>query len=225
MHSRTTPPFDADAPLVCDPRWRVHDLLRLSRLPADAHAPDWLHDAFRRAPFAVVRREPASRGFVAVGLRGTTRAQRFGMCVAVADIEATFLPENLVGNEPLDGRGALPAFIALALLRDTRSALHDFAWGPTGSTGFELAARAETVNPSSDLDLLIRTPERCDAATIRALADALTHASSRAQTRIDAQLETPAGGVALAELAAGKPRVLVRATYGPRLVDDPWQPA
>jgi len=39
---------------------------------------------------------------------------------------------------------------------------------------------------------------------------------------VDCQLETPAGGVHLHELAAGSP-VLVRTDAGPRLVVDPWQ--
>ncbi|HEY1608275.1 MAG TPA: malonate decarboxylase holo-ACP synthase [Paraburkholderia sp.] len=219
-------PFDSQAPLSCDPRWRAHDLLRVSGAPEpfDEDAPDWLHDAWARTPFVVVRRALSASGFVAVGVRGASRAQRFGTWVNVASIEATFAPEDLVVNEPRDGRGALPAFVALTWLRARRSALDDFVWGPTGSAGFELATRSPAANESSDLDLLIRIPDRCDAATIRALAETLSHASSRAGTRIDAQLETPAGGVALAELAAGRPRVLARAADGARLVADPWQP-
>ena len=215
--SAAVPPMHA-----CERPYAPHDLLRIARLPDDASAPAWLPDAFARAPFAVVRRAPAPPGFVAVGLRGTTRAQRFGTRIAVTDIEAAFSPEALAANEPLAGRGALPAFAALALLRETRGALQAFRWGPTGSAGFELATRVATVSAASDLDLLISTPDRIDATTLLALADALGRASSRAQTRIDAQLETPSGGVALAELRAGKPRVLARASDGARLVADPW---
>jgi phosphoribosyl-dephospho-CoA transferase len=40
--------------------------------------------------------------------------------------------------------------------------------------------------------------------------------------RIDAQLETPGGGVALNEWAEGKPRVMVRSASGPSLIHDPW---
>jgi len=229
MYAYAAPPFDADAVANAsgprDSRWRAHDLLRIARLPLDGNAPDWVRDAFARAPFAVVRRAQSASGFIAVGVRGATRAQRFGTWVAVDDIDAALSPEDLVANEPRDGRHALPAFLALALLRDSRSVLHDFAWGPTGSAGFELATRLAVVNESSDLDLLIRIPYRLDAATARALADLLMAASTHAQTRVDAQLETPAGGVALAELAAGKPRVLVRATDGARLIADPWRPA
>jgi len=226
MHARAAPSLEAHASRADEPRWRAHDLLRIARptarLTSGADAPDWLRAAFARTPFVVVRRAPAPSGFVAVGVRGATRAQRFGTWVPVADIDAAYSPEDLVASEPTGERRTLPAFVALALLRDARSALQDFAWGPTGSAGFELAAHTATVSTSSDLDLLIRTPERCDAPAIRALVDVLANASTHAQTRIDAQLDTPAGGVALAELAAGKPRVLARAVDGARVVTDPW---
>lgn len=229
MVACAVPPFDATAVngarQSCDRRWRAHDLLRIARAPVADDVPDWLPDAFARAPFAVVRRAPSAGGFVPVGLRGVTRAQRFGTWVAVEDIDAAISPEHLVASEPPGERGSLPAFIALAHLRDTRSALSGFAWGPTGSVGFELATRYPTVNESSDLDVLIRMPRRCNAATIDQLSETIAHAASLAGTRIDVQLDTPAGGVALAELATGKPRVLARADDGARLVADPWQPA
>ena len=40
--------------------------------------------------------------------------------------------------------------------------------------------------------------------------------------RVDLQLETPLGGVALGEWAGGAARVLVKTAEGPRLVSDPW---
>ncbi|PLZ02123.1 malonate decarboxylase holo-ACP synthase [Burkholderia sp. WAC0059] len=214
-----------DTPAIVNARWRAHDLLRARRLPAvDGEAPAWLRDAFARAPFAVVRRARAAPGRVAVGLRGTTRAERLAAWLDADDVEAAYSPEDLVALAPLADRAALPAFAALAALRDApASPLHAFAWGPTGSAGFELAARTPAVQASSDLDLLIRMPRRCDPDTARALLDALDRAARTAHVRIDAQLETPAGGVALAELAADKPRVLVRGADGPYLSADPWR--
>jgi phosphoribosyl-dephospho-CoA transferase len=121
----------------------------------------------------------------------------------------------------------LPAFVALAALQRAfaGSELNAFTWGPTGSAGFELATQTPTISTASDLDILIRLPDRCDQATIAAFSDLLADVARRAGTRIDAQLETPAGGVALAELVAGKSRVLARASDGARLIADPWQPS
>ncbi|CAM2168698.1 Phosphoribosyl-dephospho-CoA transferase [Paraburkholderia sacchari] len=226
MRACAAPPFAPDAPRTDDARWRPHDLLRLARLTPVQDEPAWVREAFARAPFAVVRRAQAASGFVAAGLRGGSRAERFGTWVNVKDIESTASPESLLAIEPSSARIALAAFAALALLRETPGPLRDFVWGPTGSAGFELATQVPTLTESSDLDLLIRMPQRSDITTIEALATTLARAAQHACTRVDAQLETPAGGVALAELvqwSSGKTRVLARASDGARLVADPWQ--
>jgi len=201
---------------------RAHDLLRVTRLVHADDEPDWVRDTFALTPWVVVRRAVATRGLVAVGMRGKVRAQRFATWVNIKDIESIREPETLRQSAPSHDRLALPAFAALAALRATSSPLDDYVWGPTGSAGFELATGVHTVSGSSDLDLLIRMPEPPGAATLRALADTLAQAAVRAGTRVDAQLETPAGGVALSELAAGVPRVLARADDGPRLIENPW---
>ncbi|WP_322013837.1 malonate decarboxylase holo-ACP synthase [Paraburkholderia sp. J12] len=231
MRVCATPPFSAEAIDPADTsraesaRWRAHDLLRVLRLPRTHEEPEWVRAAFARAPWAVVRRARGADGFVAVGVRGAERDQRFGTWLHHQDIESFCSPEELIHRQPQAGRSTLPPFVALALLRDMPSALRDVTWGPTGSTGFELATGLPTLSATSDLDLLIRLPERCEPALIHALANTLAHAATRANTRVDAQVETPAGGVALAELAAEKPRVLVRANDGPRFLADPWQPS
>jgi phosphoribosyl-dephospho-CoA transferase len=225
MRVCAAPPFAVDAPRVRETRWRAHDLLRLARLAPVDDEPSWVREAFARAPFAVVRRAEAAAGFVAAGVRGVTRAERFGTWINVQDVESSISPESLVDVEPLAGRASFAAFVALAALRANADVLSAFAWGPTGSAGFELATGVPTISESSDLDLLIRMPKRSAAATFKALFEALTQAAQHAGTRVDAQIETPSGGVALAELAAGKPRVLLRASDGARLVADPWQPS
>ncbi|RQH08873.1 malonate decarboxylase holo-ACP synthase [Paraburkholderia dinghuensis] len=222
MRECATPPFAADAPRVDDARWRAHDLLRVTRRARADNEPDWVREALVRAPWAVVRRAQAADGFVAVGIRGATRAQRFGTWLHHQDVETICSPEDLLSTSPSDDRAALPAFAALTVLRASPSALDEYTWGPTGSAGFELATGAPTVSASSDLDLLIRMPERPASAAIDALADLLARAAERTGTRVDVQIETPAGGVAFVELAARKPLVLARASDGPRLVEDAW---
>ncbi|MFC0396945.1 malonate decarboxylase holo-ACP synthase [Paraburkholderia rhizosphaerae] len=226
------PPFELSAALDAgggqherDACWRAHDVVRLRRLTVLDGEPVWVRDAFLSAPFAVVRRAQAASGFVAVGMRGSNRAQRYGTWVEDAGIEFSVAPEALVAREPLPGREQLPVFAALAALRRASGCIAQFVWGPAGSVGFELATGTPTATGSSDLDLLIRTPDRLNhTAAARLLAELLAYAQ-RAGVRVDAQLETPAGGVALAELAAGKPHVMARADAGPSLVADPWAAA
>jgi phosphoribosyl-dephospho-CoA transferase len=215
------PPWSAKAPVASDTRWRAHDLLKLRRLPELPGEPAWVRSAFARAPFAVVRRAEAAAGFVAIGLRGVQRNERYGAWAESSDIETVIAPEDLAGMQPAVDRAPYPVYKILHAVHQTRC-LSAFTWGPTGSAGFELATGLPTVTSSSDLDLLIRTPTPLSIDTARALLDELSAHAARAGTRIDAQMETPAGGVALAEFASGKVRVLARGAQGPRLVADPW---
>jgi phosphoribosyl-dephospho-CoA transferase len=203
--------------------WQAHDLLRLRRLPSFDGEPDWVRAAFARSPFAVVRRALAAPGLVAVGMRGSGRAERYGTWAKAADIEATIRPEELAAGAPADAtRRALPAFALLAALCRDMQLLCEFSWGPTGSAGFELATGTPTVTATSDLDLLIRAPEKLSREAATQMSNELETHAQRAGIRIDVQLETPAGGIALAEWAAGKTRVMARHVQGPRLLADPW---
>ncbi|PRY06476.1 malonate decarboxylase holo-ACP synthase [Paraburkholderia sp. BL25I1N1] len=223
MQICAAPPFAIEHALSCDVRWRPHDLLRLQRLEAFDDEPSWVREAFGRAPYAVVRRALAANGFVAIGMRGIGRSERYGTWASSADVVSAVSPEAL-SRPPLTGRDALPAFAALAALQnDATGPLNAFVWGPTGSAGFELATHVPTVTASSDLDLLIRTHDKPLTSDIAGeLLHYLQALAQRIGVRVDAQLDTPAGGVALAEWAAGKPRVLARHARGPQLVADPW---
>ena len=197
---------------------RPHDLLRLSasaadRLPADA--PPWAHGALRLVPWVVVRRAAAPAGFVAVGIRGADRSQRYAWMVGPGDIQTTLLPEGLTEVPPLAGRD-VPAILALtearALLSEAR-----FAWGPTGSVGFELATGIPTATTDSDLDLLVRV-DVLSAAALARLATLFQHLAPLG-ARVDCQVDTRAGAIALAELVSESSEVLVRTPSGPRLLE------
>ena len=79
-----------------------------------------------------------------------------------------------------------------------------------------------TVTATSDLDLLIRTPRTLSRERATQMLTELELHAQHAGIRVDVQLETPAGGIALAEWAAGKPRVMARHAQGPQLIADPW---
>ncbi|HEX7907169.1 MAG TPA: malonate decarboxylase holo-ACP synthase [Paraburkholderia sp.] len=224
MQVCAAPPFAIDHALSHDARWRPHDLLHLRSLAVFDNEPAWVRDAFERAPYAVVRRALAAEGFIAIGVRGAGRSQRYAAWACSAEVMTAVSPEALTSCRPLDARSALPAFAALEALRDDMTgAMNPFVWGPTGSTGFELATQQPTVTESSDLDLLIRTLEAPLARNHASeLLDYLQALAQRVGIRVDAQLETPSGGVALAEWAAGKPRVMARHARGPHLTADPW---
>jgi phosphoribosyl-dephospho-CoA transferase len=192
---------------------RPHDLLRLSdraaqSLPIDA--PVWTRDALRAAPWVVVRRSPARDGFIPVGIRGTTRAQRHPWWVTPDQIRHTVTPEDLSVVDPPASRD-LPAMRTLAAVRATLRDT-DIDWGPTGSVGFELATGIPAATPESDLDLVLRAP--ADPALLAALHHRLTSLD----TRVDCLVETCSGAIALAELVSDNGEILMRTTAGPRLM-------
>ena len=198
---------------------RSHDLVRISgpdALPADA--PGWAVDRVATVPWVVVRTARAPSGAVAVGVRGRPRRERFGCVVDRAAVLETLQPHQL-----LDRTGALepraPTTGALAGAGEVFDHLLPGAtWGPTGAVGYELATGVPTVHPASDLDLLLQPPGVLD----RDAAVVLVGALSELGCRVDAQVRTPAGLVALAELATDDTPVLARTPDGPVLVPDPW---
>ncbi|WP_327001100.1 hypothetical protein OHA72_39045 [Dactylosporangium sp. NBC_01737] len=90
---------------------------------------------------------------------------------------------------------------------------HD--WGPVGGVGFELATGRPTTTPASDLDVVVR----CEALPGTGWAAALLDAFPVLPARVDCLVETTAGAVALAELATGADRVILRTAGGACLVD------
>ncbi|WP_161865896.1 malonate decarboxylase holo-ACP synthase [Pseudomonas yangonensis] len=203
------------------PTPRPHDLLwglRPEHLPQEA--PAWAHAALGGHVPVVVRRAPAEPGWVAVGIRGAAREQRHAAWMRLSDISRLVSPQAVAraGRWRNHAQSHWPALRALSQLAPRLDAL-DLAWGVTGSLGFELASGIAAAHADSDLDLLLRAPEPVSRAEARALCMLLDEAPGR----IDLQLETPHGSVALREWASAAPRVLLKTQNGPLLVSDPWQ--
>jgi phosphoribosyl-dephospho-CoA transferase len=196
---------------------RPHDLLRLSdtavdSLPADA--PSWARLALTATPWVVVRRAAAPDGLVSVGIRGSGRSQRNAWSVAPQDVCRLVAPEDLTDVDPTTGNEVA----AIGALRSVRTSLAEaeVPWGPTGSVGFELTTGSPTASPDSDLDLLVRTPHLTSAVLSRLTV--LHDHFDRLDVRVDCQVETRTGAIALPELLSTSREVLVKTPLGPRLV-------
>ncbi|WP_079228034.1 malonate decarboxylase holo-ACP synthase [Pseudomonas putida] len=191
-----------------------HDLLwgmPLADLPADA--PAWAVQVLVAGQPVVVRRAECADGWVAVGVRGQGREQRLGALMRLRDVQRQLRPEALrwAGESPW------PAMQALASVTPVLDAC-GLAWGPTGGVAYQLATGCMVVHGASDLDLLVRTPQFMTRAKAKELLDIL----DCGPCRIDMQLETPAGALALREWAGVARRVLLKSAHGARLVADPW---
>lgn len=194
---------------------RPHDLLwgmTPAQLPADA--PDWARQVLAAGQPVVMRRALVAADQVAVGVRGASRDQRFATVMRASRVLRCVHPEQLI-TQPFVVE--LPAFRALAVLTPVFEDL-ERPWGITGSVGFQLATGIAVVSAGSDLDLLLRTPSELPRHEARELQQLLDDSPCR----VDLQLETPAGAVALREWAGGSARVLLKCATGARLVDNPW---
>ncbi len=204
----------------------AHDLLRLRQpiaLTAAKPVPSWVEAVLARTPWVVVRRGRVGDGWLPIGVRGAARSQRFAALGALADVRERLTPEDVaVSCRAIDPAriGAIPALPALARVAPLLERLGR-RWGPCGSVGFELATGMTSATPSSDLDLVLRQEDPLGHDEAVALHEILIDRAAPA--RIDVLLETPWGGVALADLAARPERVLVRSVDGPRLLNDPWR--
>ena len=196
-----------------------HDLLwGLTPDALPAQAPTWAQQVAEVGLPVVVRRATPEAGRIPVGLRGTTRAERLAAWLEPAAVVQQREPENL---RIAEGCRDLPVFDTLARVQTLLDNL-GLPWGPTGAAGYELASGWPALHAGSDLDLLIRCAAPLPREQARALLASL---QAQALCSLDILLETPLGGVALADWAGGAPRVLLKTAAGPQLVGDPWPEA
>ena len=198
---------------------RPHDVLwGLTPDALPAEPPAWAVAIAQAGLPVVVRRAAPESDRIPVGLRGTSRAERLAAWLEPAAVRRQLSPEDLkISSDCRD----LPVFSTLAFIEPLLDDL-GLPWGPTGAAGYELASGWPALHAGSDLDLLIRCATPLSRDQARALLAAL---QAQALCRLDILLETPLGGVALADWAGSAPRVLLKTAGGPRLVRDPWPEA
>jgi phosphoribosyl-dephospho-CoA transferase len=196
--------------------FRPHDLLRVDgtrdALVLEEHS-EIAFALLRATPFVVVRRAPERVDWVAVGIRGRERTQRFGAWINISGVLERWTPEQA---RDFPRRRSLPAFEALAMLEERWP--HALTWGPGGSVGFELVSGVEVVTPESDLDVVLRL----ECPLEREVARELLEETRGLPSRLDAQIQTPEGVVLLEEYALAERPILMRTMHGVLLCDDPW---
>nr|WP_273829831.1 malonate decarboxylase holo-ACP synthase [Pseudomonas sp. SHLB2] len=198
---------------------RPHDLLwGLTPDALPARAPSWACQVAQAGLPVVVRRATPEPSRIPVGLRGVTRAERLGTWLEPGAVLERYSPEHLRISA---GCRDLPVFDTLARVQ-TRLDDIGLPWGPTGAAGYELASGWPALHAGSDLDLLIRCATPLPREQARALLASL---QTQALCRLDILLETPLGGVALADWAGDASCVLLKTAAGPQLASDPWPEA
>jgi phosphoribosyl-dephospho-CoA transferase len=200
----------------------VHDLLQIDPpwlIPGGLCEPSWVQETLIACPWVVVRRAQVSPGQIAAGVRGNARNERWGGFCEASSVRKIVSPEELL----LFGHASnfIPRTPVLRALREMCERWADLKspWGPTGSVGFELATGRPVTTETSDLDLLIRAPQRVALEEARVLFNC----TRGLETKVDVRVETPTCGFSLQEyVAAANAQILLRQFDGVRLGDDPW---
>jgi len=203
----------------------AHDLIRIKHaedLVSDLPLPDWALLSLQRAPYVVVRRATHPDGYIGVGIRGTQRGQRAAAWLDLAEIEyviqprALNCPENWFLNYQEDPIHPISSLKQIAPILTNKG----FDWGPTGSTGFELATGVITITDYSDLDIVMNVNIPFSPGKAAMLLEELEAASI---SKLDIQLNTPLGGVSLRDYARSA-KVLLKTATGPLLTSpaDIW---
>ena len=199
---------------------RVHDLLWISKDTElfSLGQPAWVRDVLTRSSVVVVRRADAPPGFIAVGIRGSSRGQRHAAFLRKADVLAYRTPESLAAEQVWHEASAalpLPLLGALKMVGEFSRRNH-LVWGPIGSVGYQLATGMPAASVASDLDLIIRCDELLSHTCLQAL-----HAIQAGPVRLDVILEGPRGAVALEEYLQDRP-ALIKTVRGPRIAAFTW---
>ena len=194
---------------------QAHDLLWGMTLDLlDADAPAWVKTVIAQGQPVVVRRAITDAKQVAIGIRGAARHERYAASMPIAAITQQLKPEQL--SDVLE---RFPQLMdELQKIQELLNQAH-WTWGYTGSVGFELATGINSVSANSDIDLLIRTAEFLSKNDAQQLLQSLEHSG----LKLDVQLQTPNGGVALKEWASTTGKVLLKRNHGAILVNNPWQ--
>lgn len=203
--------------------WQAHDLLWLDRAllvaKDDAQGlPHWVTEG--SGPVVVRREKMLTPALVAVGVRGGNKRQRCAAYASAASVQSSVTPYEITRAQAWlvhPDRFKAPVLQALESVAQVLDG-HDLQWGITGSLGYELATGEKQIHADSDLDLVIKSPEPFK----RSFARGLWRELGALPCRLDIQIETMAGAIALLEWAGNSQSVLLKSETGPFLVTDPW---
>jgi len=203
---------------------RIHYLFEIDVqrfLEGNPPAPAWVAESLKAAPFVVVRRGPAARNQVPVGVRGAERHQRWGGSCDPRWVRRIVTPAALLNALSRLRVDSIPAMRSLAILANHESwKTLAHIWGPGGSVGFELATGHPTAKPASDLDVVLYVDGYLSVED----AEVLHATTKNLPAAVDVRVEAPLCGFSLSEYASRAPPMLLRTNSGVVLGKNPWHP-
>lgn len=198
--------------------YQPHDLLWVKDIVIDQEKPNWYANHIITRP--VVVRRAKHNSFIPVGVRGSQKTQRLACWVNSPDIIQSMSAIE-VAKQQLWLRQypqhPLQQFKALQKIESLFSQL-DLSWGLCGSLGFELATGLMVANENSDLDLIVYIADKPQSKKLVLLWQRL----QKLPFKVDLQIETPIGAMALYEWMHKPEKIMVKTNLGPILCTNPW---
>ncbi|WP_121974567.1 malonate decarboxylase holo-ACP synthase [Acinetobacter stercoris] len=199
--------------MVMNTCYQAHDLLwGMTDDWLESAAPDWIKDVLSQNQPVVVRRAQPPPDMVAVGVRGKHRHQRYATQMPKSMVSRQLKPENLIHLDAAKYPHIEEQFLHV------HRVLIDYIWGYTGSFAYELATGMNVLTENSDIDLIIRVDTYLEKDLAKFLFDQLRVSG----LKLDIQLQTPQGGVALKEWMQTTDQVLLKRNDTALLVVNPW---
>lgn len=199
----------------------AHDLLWVDKITLEGNeSPNWYASHNQSLP--VVVRRASRQTLIPVGVRGKTRSERLAAWACKSSVIKSVTPRELVQSEHARAYWQSSELLSFQTLTDVDAICHAYGieWGVTGSLGYELATGMPCAHQDSDIDMTIYLSEPVPMRTLTAL----NHQLDALPSKIDTQIETPLGAIALREwvLGLGESNVLIKTDDGPLLTDNPW---
>lgn len=203
---------------------KPHDIIKvkdIGKIIESVSENNWVEEALKKAPFVVVRRGEFINGDIPIGIRGKTRAERYGTYLKRENILEVIVPEDISEKKLWLTNNQIKKSEIFNALEITDKVIKekDLKWGPTGSTAFELVSGVETINKNSDLDILIKVPNFLSVNEAKTINEKL----QKVPCKIDVQLQVPSGIISLVEYARGDNPIILRTNEGYSLVKNLWE--
>lgn len=199
----------------------AHDLLWVDEITLEGNdSPSWY--ARHNNSLPVVVRRANRHTLIPVGVRGRTRSERLAAWVCKSSVVRSVTPRQLAQSKHSRAYWQASELVSFQTLTDVDEICqtHGIEWGVTGSLGYELATGMECAHQDSDIDITVYLPEPLPMQML----ESLNHQLDDLPCRVDTQIETPSGAVALREWVTrrGESKVLIKTDTGPQLTGNPW---
>lgn len=182
--------------------------------------PQWALERWQQSPYHVIRRAIVRNNEIPIGIRGTSRGERFGCYIPIDWIEEIIRPQDLIVNQAWHHWARADQFPEMFTTIETMAdILTDIEWGIGGSLGYELTTGQATITDNSDLDIILYPSQKFS----REWANQWLSLSNHCAKKVDFQVETAKGAFHLVEYARGNKEILLKKIDGYSLAEDVWR--